>query len=1250
MPSPQPQEAAPLIAEAYIDALEVRYGSVCFDHTTGKSYPFRDVFYPVSIGEGSAAFQSYAEQMRQAESAFERSAADPYVDVASLIGLIDGNDGPEEQACGSGWDEGPLMGSSPEIESEGEALLQDIDFMLDGLEQAGDSIPEAASAGGAAGMDDAAASLDGAAAPDVQEAADSILGLLDEEEGHKGAPAAFKGGSPSANEKQGQGVLAERPQAYAGSVPDTPGKDVPAVDLLMSEPEAKDDPSVAGRLVVGSRSRVLLMGSAGHGKTTMLRMIALHYCRILSGRGTSTDRQMAYRYGLPREIAPSAETPLPCLLELRDIPGRAASIEELMADSVAKTLHTACPGASFSAEGIASFVSSIEDRTVLLIDGLDELAEERRVPFLEMLEEHLASHKHVPVLLSSRAASVLSGGVRRELRRMQFRGRTVLPLSERQSREYAEQWVSITQQDDGKGRARLQHMLDQVFLEGKCSYLRDFMRTPLELVAVLKQLSNGALSLSRHQLFHDMLYDLFTSHEAYSRKSAVFEDKLSILGLIAYWMQAHRTLVVREDDIGSMLPDFGRLSLYGDETDLRTAEGIIQYLEEIASNVGVIEKDGRTERPAFTFPIRAYQEYLAAYACCHLCLEDGFRPDPEGMAERHLADPYWNNAMRFLLMELDEIGHSAYPSLLGQIFRTADDAGYLKSLVEFDLNVDLASAIALSDRFFSCSVLPEKESELLTTCAFSKSFPVFESALGRRYRSSASGGDAYLWAVSFLAVYRCLTEGQPPFSAARNALLSGDDASARQGACMMDIILGFSLDNKSYGFSSEQLDSATDDIRIDKDILKELYTRALRDKAPIFVQALSGLWLSGARHSEFAGRLLDENMRGLMLDIISKSEPAARRAMLAGKDAYRNPDYAAMRRLMQTLGSMPFAILDKPRKKIGVYTSALFECLYERSRSDFAYDSVALSMAGLWLCWDEERFRQAWCFDVCEGLPSAHVRKDSFLPHERKLFELVRPAIEPLEDEYWRAMSSAVPDSSNSQDHPLKDPIAGPSSAPSSSIVDGLEAAARQSGNLQDPAGTVQGSESSQGISPSIGRRRDTRLNYIDPSHSSHGYAEISEADLFRAGNLQEAVAACLEHIKKAANSRTRATGQANLAFLLRYAGMHGDSLLPDGLASVPELLAPGVGMHDPYALANQGLYLLGIGEAGRAEDAFAELDVEGWQEIATGFWLPVMWQEKRDPEGALICVLAEQKGACSFDGYDEMMRCAQMHYPSMHL
>ena len=59
----------------YRKALEKSLERISFDRSSGESFSFEELFYPLEIDEGKYAFQSYAEQMELAHKLISSSMA-----------------------------------------------------------------------------------------------------------------------------------------------------------------------------------------------------------------------------------------------------------------------------------------------------------------------------------------------------------------------------------------------------------------------------------------------------------------------------------------------------------------------------------------------------------------------------------------------------------------------------------------------------------------------------------------------------------------------------------------------------------------------------------------------------------------------------------------------------------------------------------------------------------------------------------------------------------------------------------------------------------------------------------------------------------------------------------------------------------------------------------------------------------------------------------------------------------------------
>lgn len=101
-------------------------------------------------------------------------------------------------------------------------------------------------------------------------------------------------------------------------------------------------------------------------------------------------------------------------------------------------------------------------------------------------------------------------------------------------------------------------------------------------------------------------------------------------------------------------------------------------------------------------------------------------------------------------------------------------------------------------------------------------------------------------------------------------------------------------------------------------------------------------------------------------------------------------------------------------------------------------------------------------------------------------------------------------------------------------------------------------------------------------------------------------------------------------------------------IPNIPELLKSGVKAGEPYACINMLLYRLSRGEYKKVLLLLYRLTPEQWNNAAEDFWYRELWLPRKDPEGALVCLLATIYGTCSFPEKEEMLEIAASHCPAL--
>lgn len=914
----------------YRKALEHSLERITFDRSSGESFSFEDLFYPLEIEEGAYAFQSYAEQMDRARKA-SKFRRDTTVN----------NDSMSAQAT--------------EIQERITHKLSQIDS--------------------SAGEDE------------IRALRSEILRKLRTRENKENTQEDL-----SADEKLPSIKSAKN---NAASIVDANGADI--------QPKLKEEYSTLefekqydhSSLVIKSNtheSRILAVASAGHGKTTLLRRIALYYCHPFSDK--EPHKAIRKKYSLSGDF-------IPCLIQLRDITDQNYSVAKAIERSVVSVFTSASTNRDavdvLLESSVQKWIKSVQGKVLLLIDGLDELSDSMRYNFLSALDDYLLSNSQTPVIMTSRVAGLTENRIHNLLEKMGFRGRSIIPLDESARRSYAERWIDATQ--PAEQNEQLKSAVEQIFKQKKFKYLEEFMSTPLELLLILKQIANDSFSLNRFQMFHDTLWEYFTNHvKRYDQKRSVFEDTMTLLSFIAYQMQLNDSMYISLKELAKLEGELSHLSFH---TSLikSTSEGYREFLDTLAANVGIIERDDRTSDIVYMFPIRAYQEFLTAHACCHLRLNAELsRPDPSGILRQHLSDSRWISIINFALSDLGANNQQEFDAIIGLIFKEINDIEQLRAVVEADLAITKDHALVLCENVFSNQVMTEEQTELLISCMNTKSAYAYAYALRELYQT-ASSNDEFLEANALASIIWEYNSGHSAYKKAVSCLQNGKKLQIKLGAEMISMMSKTLMDEVSTAYK----DKVGKDFIVSEDLLVSLASNAKLQKDVFSIIALTNIWLSKADGSEKAKQLLDADLASIVIAELNSSIPVIQKLCLGGREALKKPDYKRVQDRVFALGSIPFSSSTRSlisHDQGNLFVSTLLQAMYQNSKDDVEVDQVAIATACLYYCWDINRFMEAWTTEICRGMPSEYVRKDMCSIREQNHFALVRKGLAKLERAY----------------------------------------------------------------------------------------------------------------------------------------------------------------------------------------------------------------------------------------------------------
>lgn len=934
--------------QSYTRAVCDAIGTMRLDIGSKQQYPFSDLFFSLQIQDGHMAYQHYAEQMEAAEE-FIPSVNEPMID--SVVDDVKADTD---------------MDSS--IDTLGDSIKSKIARTRKNLGYNTRELKEKLSARLIEERNNQHQTTSGKSQKELSQ--------------HSGPSRVFL-----ASHKHDQMVNKDLNNVSDFSA-------TGALNALQHEPHPETFPSTHLLPKGKERIPVLLLASAGHGKTTLLQRILLHYCQLDSSDISiqNANQRLEENYGLPHERL------LACLIKLRNSDSTASnSIDDAIRNSIQSFLLSSSSNDvdQFDASQIDNLIERNKNSILLLVDGLDELADTSRISFLCELQDYLNMNPQTRVIVTSRIAGLTSFGIPEKLASIGFHGRAILPLSDTSARQYAEMWINFTHKDDPLQRERLIQALDQIFVSNRYGFLKPFTRTPLSLFIVLKQITSSGLSLNRYQMFHDMLWELLTNREnKLHNKAPLFHDLMALLSCIAYDMQIQGTLSISEKNLVRILSYLSKVTFQTTTFSLRTIEAYIDVLNVLTANIGILEKEVHTDDTLYSFPIRAYQEFLTAYACCHISFGSNNLPDPLSQILPHLSDSRWIEVVNFALADLNSNNKSrAAEQIISSVFSHSHDYVLLRSVIESDVLVSRQHAIELSTQCFTTEILNDQQVGLLHACLASRYGYAYMQAIRQLYiQASPSSSTEYLGAYTIATLFMCKSSGKDQLTHAKQLVKNPDEKQRRLGANMIRHIMASHVSEDG----SEQwyiTNSDSTSFIADPLLMQDLYSNALMYHDLCCAKALIDIWVCLGLHDMAIQPYIDEELAKLIVQQIENQVLSS--IYLSSchqniKNGVVPPELATLIDNVIAIGTLPIPVCNKIRNMFSAL-SATFICeLFDWNRHIAPYDRVALAVACFACSWNEIDFVDNWKHHVCKGQHAESLSLSQYTQRESNHFELVR--------------------------------------------------------------------------------------------------------------------------------------------------------------------------------------------------------------------------------------------------------------------
>lgn len=349
--------------------------------------------------------------------------------------------------------------------------------------------------------------------------------------------------------------------------------------------------------VFNNENNIWIGGEAGSGKTTFLRWVAIcsaknDYERILNIRGT-----------------------IPIVIELRRVKNWPLNLQ-VMVNEFSESFGVSCPNG-----WLADILKN--NRALILIDGLDEIAENRRENTYEFIENLIEKYPKIKTLVTAR------NSVKNQLNCYSKRYE-IIPMKIENIKRFIFYWHrSVLHSDaiveDGEIRSLQNNLISKIT---SSSPLKLLARNPLlcAMICALHYVNNQHLPENKMDLYEScckMLIDARDAERKVQNNTNTYEyiqqldysKKKYVLEELAYWMLRNGNALERKPivvDFLEKLLNHTNIVSTGEKKD-GTAECLLDYF---IARSGIIREP---EEGMIDFIHKTFMEYLAVKSICRNC-------------------------------------------------------------------------------------------------------------------------------------------------------------------------------------------------------------------------------------------------------------------------------------------------------------------------------------------------------------------------------------------------------------------------------------------------------------------------------------------------------------------------------------------------------------------------------------------------------------------------------------------------------
>lgn len=378
--------------------------------------------------------------------------------------------------------------------------------------------------------------------------------------------------------------------------------------------------------------KVVLLGAPGSGKTTLMSYFAVMLA------------QQPEKLGLAAEI-----DWLPISIRIRDLTLQSdIGILEYARQFAEKTLTVKSLPAGF-------FEYWLEDgRALILLDGLDEVAEAKRYDAVSRIENFLGQFDKNQAIITSRPA-----GYKRDFfRTEEFPHYQLQAFDDPKIEEFINRWYDSRVPAKAEAQRRKDSLNKALSQNDRIKLLA---RNPLLLTIIaLIHRYQALLPKERYKLYDKAVETLITNWD--KNKELSNHEKLEYLGLddlrrlmesLAYWIhgqggtgdQEGGTLIDRGALINKLSRDIQTLK----QIQLYKAENeTVRFVNFIRKRTGLLNEQGRD---CYAFVHKTFQEYLCAQNINYQARNERNFDIILDHIRGHLHDPHWREVLLLLIAQ-----------------------------------------------------------------------------------------------------------------------------------------------------------------------------------------------------------------------------------------------------------------------------------------------------------------------------------------------------------------------------------------------------------------------------------------------------------------------------------------------------------------------------------------------------------------------------------------------------------------------